>query len=65
MVRMKLKNEIATTVETDDSGYLRISQPGAEVKLSCRQVELVVDFLRDGNGLAMREDWSNGIAEDR
>lgn len=60
-----MKNEIGTKIEVDDFGYLRIEQPGVMVKLSCRQVELIIDFLSAGNGLSLREDWNNGISEER
>lgn len=62
-MRMELKEEFKTTVSRNDDGYLFIIQGDVKVKISGGQVEKIVKWLQEGNGLNLEADWNNGIAQ--
>lgn len=62
-MRMELKEELKTMVSRSDEGYLFILQDGVKVKLSGGQVEKIVKWLQDGNGLNLESDWNNGVVQ--
>lgn len=59
-----VKAQLETGFRTDDAGYLIIHQNGNTVKLSCQQVQMLVELLEDGNGLGLEQDWNKGIEGD-
>lgn len=63
MANLRLKAEIETSIRTDANGYLWVEQNGKAVILSCGQVQKLLAFLEDGNGLAMEMDWAAGKIE--
>lgn len=62
-MRIEFKEELKTTVSKSAEGYVFILQDGAKVKLSGGQVEKIVKWLQDGNGLALESDWNNGVVQ--
>lgn len=62
-MRMELKEELKTTVSISPDGYMFILQDGVKVKLSGGQVEKVLQWLQDGNGLNLKSDWNNGVVQ--
>lgn len=62
-MRMELKEELKTTVSISADGYMFILQDGVKVKMSGGQVEKVLQWLQDGNGLNLKSDWNNGVVQ--
>lgn len=62
-MRIEMKEELKTTVSTSSEGYLFILQDGVKVKISGAQVEKILQWLQEGNGLNLKSDWNNGVVQ--
>ena len=58
---IELKEEFRTDASVTDSGYLALKQGGAQVLLSASQVKILLEWLQDGNGLSLEQNWDNGV----
>lgn len=58
---MNLKGSQETEVMRDEDGFLIIKQMKGTVTLSLPQMDAVLDWLRQGNGLAAEADWNKGV----
>lgn len=60
---MVIKGTQETEVMRDEDGYVIIKQMKGTVTLSLPQMDAVLQWLREGNGLCAEADWNAGLVK--
>lgn len=58
---IELKEEFKTDASVTDAGYLTLRQGGDQILMSASQVKILLEWLQDGNGLRLEQNWDNGV----